>query len=342
MTNASLKKMLSSLCQENSISGDESAVAELSAGYLKKYCSEVTIQNGNVIGVLGCTDQNAPHVMLDAHLDQIGLIVTGITNDGFVTVGNVGGIDRRWFPAQKVLLHGKQTIPGIISTLPPHLTDGKEIVQKIDQVRIDTGYPADQLRKILSPGDSVTFTGITVELADDRFTSPSLDDRAGIAAIIYALSLIHKKKLPCKVSILFSNREEVNGCGAKTGCFAINPDIAIAVDVSFAGDGTKNTGKPGEGGMIGFSPALSKALSQKLVNIAVDAEIPYQYEVMSGRTGTNADDFTVCREGAKACTVSIPLFHMHTPVEMIDLKDIRHTGKLLAEFLRRCNDAELS
>ena len=337
MKDSSIVKLLSRLCEENGISGDESSVAELSVDYLKKYCSDVKIQNGNVIGVIDCPDEHAPHVMLDAHLDQIGLIVTGITDDGFVTVGNVGGIDRRWLPAQKVLLHGKQSIPGIISTLPPHLNDGKEAVQKIDQIRIDTGYSADELRNILSPGDSVTFTGITCELAGERFTSPSLDDRAGIASIIYALSLIQNEKLPCKVSILFSNREEVNGCGAKTGCFRINPDIAIAVDVSFAGDGSKNTGEPGKGAMIGFSPSLSKELSLKLVHIAGESDIPYQFEVMNGRTGTNADDFSVCREGVKSAVVSIPLFYMHTPVEVISLKDIRYTGKLLAEFLRRCS-----
>lgn len=336
MRTSALIKMLSYLCEAKGISGDEASVMEASAYYLKKYCTSVEIKNGNVIGVLECADENAPHVMLDAHLDQIGLIVTEITDDGFVCVGNVGGLDRRWFPAQKVTLHGKKDIPGIISTLPPHLHNGEEKVQKMTQVRIDTGYPAEELRKILSLGDSVTFTGITGTLAGNRFTSPSLDDRAGIASILYALSLVYKEKLPCKVSVLFSNREEVNGCGAKTGCFAINPDIALAVDVSFAGDGTKGTGKAGKGAMIGFSPSLSRNVSETLVSIAEDADIPYQYEVMSGRTGTNADDFSVCREGVRACTVSIPLFYMHTPVEVIDLNDIRYTGKLIAEYLRRC------
>ncbi len=338
MRTSALIKMLSSLCEAKGISGDESSVIETSAYYLKKYCSSVETKNGNVIGVLECADENAPHVMLDAHLDQIGLIVTEITDDGFVGVGNVGGLDRRWFPAQKVILHGKKDIPGIISTLPPHLNGGEEKVQKITQVRIDTGYPAEELREILSLGDSVTFTGVTGTLAGDRFTSPSLDDRAGIASILYTLSLIYKEKLPCKVSVLFSNREEVNGCGAKTGCFAINPDIALAVDVSFAGDGTKGTGKPGEGAMIGFSPSLSRKVSHDLAYLAAEKNIPYQFEVMSGKTGTNADDFSICRKGVKACTVSIPLYYMHTPVEVIDLNDIKSTGKLIAEYLRGCTE----
>lgn len=339
MKTDSIKKMLSELCQAKGISGDESSVMEVSAKYLKKYCSSVEMKNGNIIGTLGSTDENAPHVMLDAHLDQIGLIVTNITDDGFLTVGNVGGLDRRWFPAQKVTIHGKKAISGIISTLPPHLNNGEEKVQKIDQVRIDTGYSAEELKNLVSLGDSVTFTGRTGTLAGTRFTSPSLDDRAGMASIIYAISLIHKENLPCKVSVLFSNREEVNGCGAKTGCYYLNPNIALAVDVSFAGDGSKGTGKAGEGAMIGFSPSLSREVSQELASVASEKNIPHQYEVMSGRTGTNADDFSICREGVKACTVSIPLYYMHTPVEVIDLNDIKYTGKLLAEYLRGCDHA---
>ncbi|MBE6876056.1 MAG: M42 family metallopeptidase [Ruminococcus sp.] len=336
MNQKSLKKLLSGLCTIPGTSGNEYQIAEFACKKLKKYCPDAHIQNGNVIGSMGNSAPDAVHVMLDAHLDQIGLIVTEITDDGFVGVGNIGGLDRRWFPAQKVILHGKQEIPGIISTLPPHLNNGEEKVQKMTQVRIDTGYPAEELRKILSLGDSVTFTGITDELAGTRFASPCLDDRSGIASILYALDELKKEEIPCKVSVLFSNREEVNGCGAKTGCFVINPDIALAVDVSFAGDGTKGTGKPGEGAMIGFSPSLSRNVSETLVSIAEDAKIPYQYEVMGGRTGTNADDFSICREGVRACTVSIPLFYMHTPVEVIDLNDIKYTGKLIAEYLRRC------
>ena len=88
--------------------------------------------------------------------------------------------------------------------------------------------------------------------------------------------------------------------------------------------------------MIGFSPALSKDLSHELANDAIDAKIPYQYEVMNGRTGTNADDFSICRDGVETGVLSIPIDYMHTPVEVVDLSDIKHTGKLLAEFLRRC------
>jgi len=334
MNRTELKSLLTALCTAPGVSGDESGIAELACERLKQYCPDAHLKNGCVIGTLGSSLPDAPHIMLDAHLDQVGLIVTGITDDGFVTVGNIGGLDRRWFPAQKVILHGKKAIPGIISTLPPHLTNGEENVMKIDQVRIDTGYPADELREILSLGDSVTFTGVTAELPGGRFTSPSLDDRAGIAVILSALDEIYQKELNCKVIVLFSTQEETGEAGAKISCFAVNPDIALAVDVSFAGDGTQGTGIPGNGAMIGISPSLSREISNALIHTAEDEKLPYQLEVMSGRTGTNADQFSVCREGVKACTVSFPLFYMHTPVEVVSLDDILNTGKLISAYLR--------
>lgn len=335
MTKKNLKKLLARLCKANGISGDESEIAEIACEKLRKYCPDARIENGNVIGSLGNQNPNAWHVMLDAHMDRVGLIVTSITEDGFLTVGNVGGLDRRWFPAQRVCVHGTKDIYGIISTLPPHLADGDQKVQKMEQIRIDTGYNATELREIVSPGDSVTFSGFTGELAGGRFSSPALDDRSGMAAILYALDEIWQEDLDCKITVLFSNREEVNGCGAKTGCFAINPDIAVAVDVSFAGDGKLcKTGKSGGGAMIGFSPSLDRGLSQEFVADAINAGLPYQYEVMNGRTGTNADDFAVCRDGAETCTISLPLDYMHTPVETIDINDVRDTGKLLAVFLK--------
>ena len=329
--------MMLSLCIRPGLSGDESAAAEAALFALKEYCPDAHISHGNVVGTFGSTDENAPHVLLDAHLDQVGLIVTSVTDDGFVTVGNVGGLDRRLFPVQRVFIHGKKRIPGIICALPPHLTNGDEKVQKIEEVRIDTGYPADELRELVHPGDSVYFDGTAQTLPGGYNTAPALDDRCGIEAILCALDLLQNEEIPCRVTVQFSTEEEVGERGACIGCFAANPDIAIAVDVSFAGDGKRSeTGKMGAGAMIGVSPSLSYEVSLALQSAADHENIPWQYEVMNGTTGTNADRFSVCREGVKACTVSIPLRYMHTPQEVIDPADVELTGKLLAAYLRRC------
>ena len=265
------------------------------------------------------------------------LIVTGVTDDGFVTVGSIGGLDRRILPDQMVRIFGEKNIPGVISCMPPHLTSGEEGVPKIEAFRVDTGYGAQELRTIVHPGDSVVFTGVTGELPGGRFTSPALDDRCGVAAILYALCLLKDEALPCKVTVLFSTQEEVGERGAAIGCFAADPDEALAVDVSFAGDGkASETGVMGGGPMIGFSPSLSRRVSKGLCAAAGAEEIPWQYEVMAGTTGTNADRFSVCRAGVSACTVSIPLDYMHTPAEVIDLADVEAAGRLLAAYVRRC------
>lgn len=337
MTRERLTEVLTALCQAPGISGDETAAAELALGMLSVYCDDARIVRGNVIGTRECGNENAPYVLLDAHIDQVGLIVTSVTDDGFVTVGNIGGLDRRLLPDQHVRIHGTRPVDGILCCMPPHLTNGEEKVQQITEVRIDTGYPADELKTLVRPGDSVTFCGVTGPLPGGRFTSPALDDRCGVAAILHALDLTADESLPCNVLVLFSTQEEVGERGAAIGCYAADPDIALAVDVSFAGDGKLHeTGRFGEGAMIGFSPSLSRTLSQTLRDTAIAAEIPYQIEVMNKTTGTNADQFSVCREGVRACTLSIPLDYMHTPAEVIDLADVEHTGALIAAYLRRC------
>ena len=337
MTEKTLKMILRMLCTQPGLSGDETQAAHSASVMLQDYCRDIRISHGNVVGTFGNQDPDAPHVLLDAHIDQVGLIVTSVTDDGFVTVGNIGGLDRRLFPVQRVFIHGEQRIPGIVCALPPHLTSGDEKVQKIEEVRIDTGYPADELRKLVHPGDSVYFDGTAEMLPGGYFTAPALDDRCGMAAIFCALDELKNEEIPCRVTVQFSTEEEVGERGACIGCFAANPDIAIAVDVSFAGDGKlSETGKMGEGAMIGFSPSLSREVSNALRNAAESENIPWQYEVMNGTTGTNADRFSICREGVKACTVSIPLRYMHTPQEVIDLADVELTGKLLAAYLRRC------
>ncbi|MCR5717441.1 MAG: M20/M25/M40 family metallo-hydrolase [Oscillospiraceae bacterium] len=332
-----LESLLTTLCTCPGISGDESAAAQQALQILNDYCTDAHISHGNVIGTFGSTDENAPHILLDAHIDQVGLIVTSVTDDGFLTVGNVGGLDRRLLPVQKVSVCGKKIIRGIVCTLPPHLTNGNEKVQKIEEVRIDTGYDAQELRELVQPGDSVYFDLFAEKLPGGYFAASALDDRCGIAAILYALDLLKNEQIPCRVTVQFSTEEEVGERGACIGCFAADPDIALAVDVSFAGDGKRSeTGVMGKGAMIGVSPSLSYDISLALQSAADHEQIPWQYEVMNGTTGTNADRFSVCREGVKACTVSIPLRYMHTPAEVIDLNDVENTGKLIAAYLRRC------
>ena len=163
-----------------------------------------------------------------------------------------------------------------------------------------------------------------------------MDDRCGVAAVLYALEQLKNRTPAYNVTVVFSVQEELGERGAKTGAFETAPDIAIAVDVSFAyGEGEKRSkcGDMGKGPMIGISPCLSREISDALFRTAKKAGLPYQTEVMNDLTSTNADQYSAVGKGAKTCTVSIPLRYMHTPVEVIDLKDVENTALLLAEYI---------
>ncbi len=317
--------------------GNESMAAELALDMLKKYCPDAEIKNGNVIGKFGKFNESLLSLVLDAHIDQIGMIVTYITDEGFLKIGNLGGIDRRLLPAQQVVIHGKRDIKGVICSVPPHLSSGKNEVISFSDAAVDTGMTKSELEEIVSYGDTITFDVKCRSLVGSRITGGALDDRCGVASILYALELLKDQKTAYNVTVIFSAQEELGERGAAVGAFEINPDIAIAVDVSFAfakGENEQKCGYLGKGPMIGISPSLSREISHKLIDTAKSREIPYQIEVMNGLTSTNADRYSVNREGAEACTVSIPLRNMHTPVEVIDISDVELTGKLLAEFIK--------
>ncbi|MCR5479686.1 MAG: M20/M25/M40 family metallo-hydrolase, partial [Ruminococcus sp.] len=172
-------------------------------------------------------------------------------------------------------------------------------------------------------------------------TSKALDDRSGVAAVLLALDKLKGKQTNYNISVLFAAQEETGERGAQTGAFSIAPDLAVAVDVSFAKthfESEEDCGIMGEGTMIGVSPSLCRELSQAFIDIAQQKEIPYQIEVMNGKTGTDADKISVTRSGVKTVTLSIPLKYMHTPVEVLDLRDIDCTASLIAEFAQgRCD-----
>ena len=220
--NALLQKLTAPAC----VSGSESAIAETAAELLRPFCDTVEIVSGNVCGTLGSRQAGKPHVLLDAHLDQVGFVVTEITPDGFVRVGNVGGLEYRFMPAQRVLLHGRQNIAGVICCIPPHLQSGKkEHVAEVTELAIDTGYSREHLEQLLSVGDSVTFDMPFRTMAGGYVTSPSLDDRCGMAAILCAMEELQGQALPCSLSVLFSTQEELGERGAKIGAYTIAPDM---------------------------------------------------------------------------------------------------------------------
>lgn len=331
-----LKDMLFSLSEASGASGSESAAAELALSLLRGYCPDAEIKSGNVIGFFGERSDDKPLLVLDAHIDQIGFVVTDITDEGFIKFDKLGGIDRRLLPAQPVIIHGKNDIPGVICSVPPHLSDGSEVL-KFEDAAIDAGMSREELTEIVSQGDSITFDVKCRSLLGERVTGGALDDRCGVAAILLALDKLRGEKLRYNVAVNFSTQEELGERGAKIGAYTLDADIALAVDVSFAmaqGENEKKCGFLGKGPMIGVSPSLSRDVTNELMRAAESSSISYQTEVMNGLTSTNADRYSVSRGGAETCTVSIPLRNMHTPVEVIDLDDVRLTADLIAAYIK--------
>ncbi|MDR1673977.1 MAG: M20/M25/M40 family metallo-hydrolase, partial [Oscillospiraceae bacterium] len=324
-----IKETLFEIAGTPSVAGFEGELAEICAGYLRRYFPGTEIIQG---GVAAMPENPESAILLDAHIDQIGMVCTHVTDDGFVKVGNAGGLDCRLLAGQAVKIHSRSgVIDAVITSVPPHLASKSEKVPGIEDILIDTGLPKQALDGAV--GYPVSFDMPCRELAGGRVTGPSLDDAAGVAAILYALSLMPEKKLK-NTAVLFSFGEEIGGRGAMTSVYGMKFAAAVAVDVSFAltnGEDEDKCGKMGKGPMIGISPSLDRELSYRLISIAEKAGIPYQREVMPGLTSTNADRFAVSGSGIKSGTVSVPLKYMHTPVECADLKDIELTGRLLAE-----------
>lgn len=331
-----IKNSLFELSNTFGVSGEEFTACETAVKMLKPYVSSVKVDDfGSVIAFVGDKNDNLETILLDAHIDQIGLIVTYIDEDGFVKVANCGGVDRRLLLAQTVTIWGKEAIKGVISTLPPHVESDSKSSPKVDDIVIDTGFTKAQLEEKISLGDKITFDSNSTELLHNRLTSKAIDDRSGVVAIIRALELMQGKKLKYNVAVSFSSQEELGERGARISAYNINPDLAIAVDVSFAAtpDSTPHKcGVLGKGVMIGISPTLNKKMSQDMILLCEKNNIPFQYEVMEGETGTNADIIGATRNGVRAVTLSIPLRYMHTPVEVVEVADIEAVAKLICAY----------
>ena len=212
--------------------------------------------------------------------------------------------------------------------------DGKKAAP-IDELSIDLGLTTQAAKDLVAAGDCVTFAKHFTPLNGSRVSANCLDDRSGVAAVLLAAEQL--KDVPCRVTLLFTAQEEVGTRGAKTALFDRGVDASVSVDVSFAytpGCKARDCGVMGKGPMIGISPILDRQFSKELLDLAKENQIPYQTEVMAGRTGTNADAISICGSGVRCALVSIPEKYMHTPAEIVDTADVEQTAALLAAFVR--------
>ncbi len=324
-----VKSVLKNLSEADFIGGVGTAI-DIAEKHLSKYCA-VHREGNNLIGeIKGKLDYT---VLLDAHIDQIGMVVTSV-DGGFLKVAQAGGIDSRMLAGMRVTVYGKEIVGGVFCSTPPHLSKSDAVI-KTEDMYIDIGV-GDKAGDVISVGDRVVFSADFTELAGDKVTGKSLDDRAGCTALIKCAEMLSGKDLPCNVVFLLSDMEELGGMGAKTMSFGITPDVAVAVDVSFGNApdiSPDKTGVLGGGAMIGISPVLSTSVTNSLKEIANKNGIKHQFEVMGGKTSTNADKIVDTKCGVPTGLLSIPLRNMHTPVEVVDLNDIMSVAEVLANFV---------
>ncbi|MGN0994423.1 MAG: M42 family metallopeptidase [Butyricicoccus sp.] len=331
-----LVQTLSDLCQVPAVTGFERAGAEAVVSLLAPLVDEVRIDKvGSVIGLRRCGRENARTVLLDAHLDQIGFVVTEVLDGGFLRFAPVGGIDPRMLLGGEVDILTDEPLYGVISCTPPHLMKPGEEDKAvpIHEMLIDTGLLDAKTR--VKVGTPIVFRQKMLQLSGDSITGKCLDDRAGVVSILYALEKLKETDLAVDLAVLISVQEETSSLGAIAGGYALRPDYAIAVDVTHA----KSPDAPDEfeygGGVaIGLGPNLNTALSKALIRTAKAEGMDYQLEVMEGFTGTNAWDLQIAGTGAATALLSIPLRYMHTPIETIKLSDLESVGDLIYHFLR--------
>lgn len=334
-----MRNALEHLSAQTAPSGFEGPAAQAAAELLRPLMDEVSIdRSGNVIGLRRCGSPNAGRLLLDAHLDEIGLIVVGI-EDGFLRFRTIGGVDPRMLPDRELTILTEPPIFGLVSCLPPHVQkagDSKRSIP-VPDLMVDIGMTQEQAEKAVPLGTPMVFRGGCTPLGERQICGKAMDDRSCFVTLLRTAELLSGTPLDVDLYVVGSVKEEVSGVGAKTAAFAIDPDCCVAVDVTHGTtpDGQKDrTFSLGGGPVIGMGPNMTGWMTQRMMDKAAQLGLEFQVEVMAGHTGTNAWPMQISREGVATSVVSVPLKYMHSPVEVLDLEDMEHTAQLLAAFVQ--------
>jgi putative aminopeptidase FrvX len=341
----SLQENLKNLSDACGVTGREEEVRNLMVTLLKPLTDQVVVDKLENVVAVKRGKKNAPKVMLAAHMDEVGLMVKTITKEGFLQFTKMGGIDDRILLAQKVIVYtSKGTLDGIIGSKPPHIQkeDERKKIITYDELFIDIGATNkdDAAKKGVKVGDAIGFDQKYAKIGEGTVIGKAFDDRVGCAIMIETLKLL--EKTDCTVYAVGTVQEEVGLRGAGTAAFTIAPDVAIALDVTVAGDvpGVREIDTTIK---MGGGPALSVTDSglithpkvlRLLLDTAEENKIPYQLE--TGLMGsTDAARISLTREGVPSGTVSIGTRYIHSPIGMLSLKDAENCTKLTAAAVQR-------
>ena len=327
-----MRQALERLCTCTAPSGFEGPAAAVAAELLRPLVDEVSIDRmGNVLGVRRSKTPGAPKLLLDAHLDEIGLIVTGV-EDGFLRFRSIGGVDPRMLPGRELMVLTDPPLRGLVAC-PAGGDEDKSV--PLNELYVDVGLSQEEAERAIPVGTPMVYRAGCFPLGEDQMCGKSMDDRACFVTLLRAAELLRDKELDVELHIMGSTREEVSGAGAVVGTWAVAPDFCVAVDVTHGKtpDGPADkTFDLGGGPAIGVGPNMTRWMTERMIAKAREHSIPYQLEVMSGHTGTNGWEMQISREGVATSVLSLPLKYMHTPVETLSLADMEGVAQLLAAF----------
>lgn len=320
------------------ISGYESPAANLIRARWEPLADEIQTSRIGSIHAL-CRGRRAsrrPSLLLSAHMDSIGLMVAGI-EEGFLRLSGVGDIDPRLLSGQPVRVHGRRPLQGVVVARPPLLRPDEERrhAAGFGHLFVDLGLSPRQVKRLVRVGDPVSFDNEPLELGEGILCGHSLDNRASVAALSLCLEALRVQSHAWDVWFAATVQEETSFAGGATSAFALRPDLAIVVDVTYGecpGAGGWEYFPLGGGPTLGIGPQIHPFLLRRLRETAEKAGIPHAIEPMPEQSLTEADAIQIAAAGVPTAVVSIPIRYMHSPVEVAALVDIQWAARLLTEF----------
>lgn len=334
-----LESHLIALSEAPGLSGYETPIRDVIQAEWTALANTVSVDRlGSLLATRhGTGDAPRHRILVSAHMDEIGLMVTKV-EDGFLRVTSVGGVDRRILMGQPVIVHGDAPIRGLIGSRPPHVLPSSERKKypSFDDLVIDTGLPQEALQERVHIGSPVSFDQAALPLGSELISGKAMDNRASCAAMTLVLHELQHRAHQWDVMVAATVQEEVGLKGGQTLAWHTQPDLAIVVDTTWAvGVGVNDDKgyKLGDGPTIVIGPNAHPRLFDRITETAKRLEIDLHPEPMERSSGTEGWAVQVSREGIPTAILSIPIRNMHSPVEIVSLKDIRRTARIIVEVI---------
>jgi putative aminopeptidase FrvX len=349
--------LLKELTETPGPSGFESNVGALVQKTWEPFADEINVDRvGSIIALKkGQGTEPRSKILLAAHLDEIGLMVSKMesypaTGSGFLRVTSLGGVDPRQLFGQKVVVHGSKkgnsNLEGVIGSLPPQMLPANQGARAsgLSNLVVDLGLPLKKIQEAVSVGDSISFVRPLRKLLNKRVTGKALDNRLSLVVLTRCLQSLAKRSHHWDVYAVATAQEETVLLGAYTSAFNLEPDAAVAIDVTYGkGPGVTEdiAFDLGDGPSIGTGPNVHPGVFKSLRDTADKIELKTHIEPHSRMSGTDLIGLQVARQGVPTGLVSIPIRYMHTAVETASLVDVKRAARLLVEFIVGLDDAFL-